>query len=73
MKFPLFLEEFATYMKYARNLKFEERPDYVWIRRLFKDLFYRCEYQWDLIFEWAYISTVNKNIIYKIKYYIHIL
>lgn len=60
-------------MKYARNLKFEERPDYVWIRRLFKDLFYRCEYQWDLIFEWAYISTVNKNIIYKIKYYIHIL
>lgn len=46
-------------MKYARNLKFEERPDYVWIRRLFKDLFHRCEYQWDLIFEWAYISTVN--------------
>ncbi len=37
-------EEFNTYLKYCRSLKFEERPDYVWIRRLFKDLFFRYEF-----------------------------
>ena len=38
------IEEFEIYFKYCKALKFEERPDYVWIRRLFKDLFYKCDY-----------------------------
>jgi hypothetical protein len=36
-------EEFSTYLKYVKNLKFEERPDYTKIKRLFKDLFVRME------------------------------
>jgi hypothetical protein len=48
-------------MKYTRNLKFEEKPDYVWIRRLFKELFFRCEFKFDLIFEWALTSTEEVN------------
>jgi casein kinase 1 len=39
-----FPEEFEMYFKYCKSLKFEERPDYVWIRRLFKDLFFKCDY-----------------------------
>ncbi|EGR29909.1 hypothetical protein IMG5_146270 [Ichthyophthirius multifiliis] len=54
-------EEFITYLKYCRSLKFEEKPDYVWIRRLFKDLFYRCEYKWDLIFEWAEVAVIDED------------
>lgn len=50
-------QEFLEYFRYCRNLKFEEKPDYVWIRRLFKDLFIRCEYQYDLIFDWALLAT----------------
>jgi casein kinase 1 len=52
-------EELATYLKYCRSLKFEEKPDYVWIRRVFKDLFFRCEYKWDTIFEWAEVAVVT--------------
>eukprot|EP00825_Cyclidium_porcatum_P029638 TRINITY_DN31597_c0_g1_i1.p1 TRINITY_DN31597_c0_g1~~TRINITY_DN31597_c0_g1_i1.p1 ORF type:complete len:303 (+),score=51.51 TRINITY_DN31597_c0_g1_i1:130-1038(+) len=48
-------QEFYEYFRYCRNLKFEEKPDYVWIRRLFKDLFNRCEYQYDLIFDLSLI------------------
>jgi len=52
-------------LKYCRSLKFEEKPDYVWIRRLFKDLFYRFEYVWNTVFEWAEKAVVT-NFNYKI-------
>jgi hypothetical protein len=56
-------EEFEIYFKYCKSLKFEERPDYVWIRRLFKDLFYKCDYQWDLIFDWALVYYLHTYLI----------
>ena len=31
-------EEFNTYLQYCRNLKFEERPDYNYCRKILKDL-----------------------------------
>lgn len=33
--------EFSTYMNYSRTLKFEEKPDYNFLRRMFRDLFDR--------------------------------
>eukprot|EP00425_Heterocapsa_triquetra_P005131 CAMPEP_0195161164 /NCGR_PEP_ID=MMETSP0448-20130528/187030_1 /TAXON_ID=66468 /ORGANISM="Heterocapsa triquestra, Strain CCMP 448" /LENGTH=327 /DNA_ID=CAMNT_0040199965 /DNA_START=1 /DNA_END=981 /DNA_ORIENTATION=- len=32
---------FASYLNYTRGLRFEDRPDYAYLRRLFKDLFMR--------------------------------
>lgn len=46
-------EEFAGFLKYCKALKFEERPDYVWTKRLFKDLSKKLSVQEDLIFDWA--------------------
>ena len=45
-------DEFATFMKYCRTLKFEDRPDYSYLRKLFKDLFYKQGYEYDYIFDW---------------------
>lgn len=45
-------EEFAKYMEYVRALKFEDRPDAQFLRKLFKDLFYRLGYEHDYIFDW---------------------
>lgn len=45
-------EEFAHYMNYCRNLKFEDRPDYSYLRKLFKELFYRQGYEYDYVFDW---------------------
>ena len=40
-------EEFNTYLQYCRNLKFEERPDYNYMRKLLKDLMYKKGHDFD--------------------------
>lgn len=55
-----FPSEFEIYLKYCRSLKFEERPDYTWLKRLFKNLFQKLEYDWNLSFDWAELSVHNE-------------
>jgi hypothetical protein len=47
-----FKAEFATYLQYCRSLKFEEKPDYKYLRKLFRDLFYRMGYEYDYCWDW---------------------
>lgn len=56
-------EEFAIYMNYCRSLKFEEKPDIGYLRKLFKDLFYRMGYEYDFLFDWM----VKKSSIAQVK------
>lgn len=44
--------EFSVYMNYCRGMKFNERPDYSYIGRLFKDLYFRENYFWDSRYDW---------------------
>ncbi len=39
-------------MDYCRDLKFEEKPDYTYLRRIFKDLFNSHGYEYDYVFDW---------------------
>jgi casein kinase 1 gamma len=48
-----FTEEFATYLRYVRRLDFFERPDYNYLRKLFRDLFDRMGYIDDNEFDWT--------------------
>ena len=34
-----FPKQFQTYFEYCRSLRFEDKPDYSYLKRLFKDLF----------------------------------
>ena len=36
--FPI---EFNTYFQYCRSLRFDDKPDYSYLRKLFRDLFCR--------------------------------
>ncbi|CAK9036561.1 unnamed protein product [Durusdinium trenchii] len=44
---------FIPYMNYAKALRFEDRPDYAYLRRLFKELFSKEGYENDGIFDWS--------------------
>ena len=52
--FYLYLEQFIDYMSYVKNLKFEEKPDYMFIKRMFKDLFYQSETKWNYVYDWVH-------------------
>ena len=54
-------EEFSVFLKYSKSLKFEERPDYTWVRRLFKDLMGKLGFAKDLIFDWAVLSIKQEQ------------
>merc|ERR1712096_506905 len=57
--------EFGSYLTYCRNLRFDETPDYAYLRRLFKDLFFQEGYIYDLSFDWVSRnsqSQYNENV-----------
>ncbi|GMH20892.1 hypothetical protein Nepgr_022734 [Nepenthes gracilis] len=45
--------EFLSYFQYCRSLRFEDKPDYAYLKRLFRDLFIRAGYQLDYVFDWT--------------------
>lgn len=44
--------EFATYLNFCRSLKFEDKPDYTYLRQLFRNLFHKLGYTYDYVFDW---------------------
>lgn len=49
--------EFATYLRYCRSMRFDDRPDYAYLRGLFRDLYIREGFADDCVFDW----TLMKN------------
>jgi casein kinase 1, epsilon len=47
-----FPQEFPRYLTYCRQLAFAQRPDYCFLRRLFRSLFHRQGFTYDYIFDW---------------------
>jgi len=48
--------EFVTYFQVVRSLRFSDKPDYSYLRKLFRDLFIREGYQYDYVFDWTILK-----------------
>ncbi|XP_036182841.1 casein kinase I-like [Myotis myotis] len=48
-----FPSEFAMYLNYCRGLRFEEAPNYMYLRQLFRILFRTLNHQYDYTFDWT--------------------
>jgi len=51
-----FSAEFAMYLNYCRGLRFEEAPDYMYLRQLFRILFRTLNHQYDYVFDWTILK-----------------
>ncbi|KAG9391079.1 Protein kinase domain [Carpediemonas membranifera] len=51
-----FPAEFTAYLHYTRALRFDDKPDYAYIRKLFRELFIREGYSYDYQFDWVMIG-----------------
>lgn len=48
--------EFASYFNYCHSLTFDQRPDYSFLRRIFRELFDREGYQFDYVYDWTLLK-----------------
>lgn len=44
------------YLNYCRGLRFEESPDYMYLRQLFRILFRTLNHQYDYTFDWTMLK-----------------
>ncbi len=52
------LAEFSTYMNFCRSLRFDDKPDYSYLRQLFRNLFHRQGFSYDYVFDWNMLKFV---------------
>ena len=64
MIFPL--AEFATYLNFCRSLRFDDKPDYHYLRQLFRNLFHRQNFTYDYVFDWNTLK-VRKTMILMLR------
>jgi casein kinase I family protein HRR25 len=54
--------EFATYFKYVRSRGFDDKPQYAYLRKIFRALFVRQGFDHDHVFDWTilkYLMTIQ--------------
>ncbi|XP_065866749.1 casein kinase 1-like protein 2 [Euphorbia lathyris] len=54
--------EFSSYFHYCRSLRFDDKPDYAYLKRLFRDLFIREGFQFDYVFDWTILKYQQTQI-----------
>jgi casein kinase I family protein HRR25 len=56
-----FPSEFGIFLNYTRALRFDDKPDYSYLRKLFRDLFVREGFQYDYMFDWSVQRTAQDD------------
>ncbi|OIW21067.1 hypothetical protein TanjilG_28513 [Lupinus angustifolius] len=54
--------EFASYFHYCQSLQFDQRPDYGFLKRLFRELFTREGYDSDNLFDWTILKYQQRQL-----------
>lgn len=56
-----FPSEFRSYFEYCRALRFDDRPDYSYLKRLFSELFLRKGFTDDSMFDWTILNMQQER------------
>eukprot|EP00831_Metopus_contortus_P014407 TRINITY_DN15966_c0_g1_i1.p1 TRINITY_DN15966_c0_g1~~TRINITY_DN15966_c0_g1_i1.p1 ORF type:complete len:218 (-),score=26.66 TRINITY_DN15966_c0_g1_i1:8-661(-) len=56
-------EEFEIFMKYAKTLSFEAKPDYSYLKSLFEGLIIKQKLKYDCLFDWCDRSELSHKMI----------
>lgn len=54
-------EEFSVYLNYCRSLHFEDKPDYTYLRKIFRDLLTREGQKYDSFFDWTMLKSKDNE------------
>eukprot|EP01038_Epipyxis_sp_PR26KG_P004112 gene4112-5862_t len=56
-----FPSEFRSYFEHVKSLRFDDRPDYDYLKRLFRELFFRRGYTYDNMFDWEVLNGASAS------------
>eukprot|EP01133_Synstelium_polycarpum_P015914 gene15914-18918_t len=56
-----FPPEFHSFLNYTRFLKFEDKPDYLYLRKLLREMFVREGFKYDYMFDWVIIRKLREK------------
>ena len=62
-------EEIGKYVGYCRQLQFEEKPDYGYLRSLFKAMMTQRQYDYDGVFDWQLKSEGKTELLQRLLKY----
>ena len=48
-------------MHYCRSLRFEDKPDYPYLRQVFLDLLHKEGYEYDYVFDWTIVDRIERT------------
>ena len=51
--------EFAMYLHYCRSLRFDDRPDYGALKKMFRELMAKESMEYDCLFDWTYFDPAG--------------
>jgi len=57
-------QEFARYMEYVRSLEWDDKPNYSYLRKIFRNLYLKRGFKYDNVFDWTtklYAELHNKS------------
>lgn len=54
--YRIFAAEFRSYFEHVRSLRFDDRPDYDYLKRMFRELFFRKGFRYDNIYDWDILA-----------------
>jgi len=57
-----FPDEIHTFIHYTRDLRFDDRPDYTYLKRLLKTISEREKFEYDNVFDWVIKKQENDKI-----------
>jgi casein kinase I family protein HRR25 len=58
-------KQYLTIYNYIHSLKFNEKPDYIYIRSQIRSIFLKYNYKYDYIYDWYRIAKRMKTILDK--------
>jgi len=56
-----FPDEIQTFIHYTRDLRFDDRPDYGYLKRLLKNIAEKEKFEFDLVFDWVIKKQENEK------------
>ena len=54
-------EEFRFYLEHCRNLRFEDKPGYTGMRKMFRNLFKNMGYSYDYVYDWTETDVIESD------------